>query len=601
VARRFAESLTVAAPAVVLAVVGALAGERCLAEPGPGSPLRARVDELMISVGHAAQWWAWTGAAVAAWMMAVSLFFAFRARRHTTRRDGGPRRWVATVTGLLGVAAYVAWLLGTHDFGVEVRYVRVAIIAVPAVVGVVAIHLGAAGTRDEVAREQVSSDLWCCSVAAVLAVVVGAVAAALYTIVNLDPLGWIETGSPITIRAFLDVPAQLSTRWTFDYSLCFAAPVVAAAMVTPGDGERRASATVVALAVGCVASVAMLLQRERAAMALPATLSEAVASGVTALPGVPLADPDACDELVESDLVVVGPDDIRIGGAPRGSPPATDEACDVLARDLAGRARAQLHGDGSGMTLARVLPREHVAWISVRGDADAARVQCLVDALARVAMELPEPAERAASPRVYGGPTGSQGEMADPDAHRRHWPGKPVMRWVGRDESGGLVCLELPLVDPSDTECDSCGMPERLAELRIARGKNLALTWREKGRTMSSRSWVMTASPSTSCQVRQLADDIQFEWKAHGAHFDPADRMFDLAVVRADPGVPFDEVLAVSRCVVVPTRPVLHTGNGKGELPEFAVWMMPRSGGVDDADADAGAGASETPGQPGDH
>ena len=545
----------------------------------------------MVSIGHAASWWTGTGAAVAAWMTAVALFFAFRARRHTTRRDGGARRWVATVTGLGGVAAYVAWLLGAHDFGMEVRYVRVAVVAAPAVVGVVAIHLGAAATREEVARERVSSDMWCCSAAAILGVVVAAVAAAFYTFVNLDPLGLVEVDAPITIRALLETPSQLFTRWTFDYALCFAAPVVAAAVIaTPGDGERRASGTVFALVLACVASVTLLVTREQAALAQPATLQAAVASAVTGLPGMPLADPDACDELVESDLVVVGPEEIRIGGAPGGSPPTTDEACDVLAHDLVGRARAQLHGGAPGMTLARARPREHVAWVSVRGDADAAPVQCIVDALGRVAMELAEPEERIAPPRRYGGSTGSEGPMPDPDLHRRQWPGKPVMRWVGHDESGGLVCLELPLVDPSDTECDSCAMPERLAELRIAPGKNLTLTWRERGRTISSRSWVMTESPSISCPVRQLADDMQLEWKEHGAHLDPADRKFDVATVRADPGVPLDEVLAVSRCVVVPVRPVLGARNGRGDLPAFAVWMIARSE----------ASSGEAPGQPGD-
>jgi len=563
---------------VVLAAVGALAGERCIAEPGPGSTLKVRIYELMVSIGHAARWWTWTAAAVTAWMTAVALFFAFRARRHTTRRDGGARRWVATVTGLVGVAAYVFWLLSAEHFGMVVRNVRVAVVALPAVAGVVAIHLGAAGARDEAAREQVSSDLWCCAAAAVLAVVVASVTAALYTMVNLDPFDWIEVDAPVTVRAFLDGSSQLSPRWTFDYALCFAAPVVVAAvMATPGGGERRASGPVMALVVACLASVAMLVERERVAMALPTMLPEAVAATVPALPGVPLADPDTCDGLVESDLVFVGPDEIRIGGVSRGKPPTTDVDCEALARDLVGRARAQLHGDTSGMMLARVLPREHVAWISVHGDADAAPVQCLVEALGRVAMELPEPQERLAPPRSYGGPTGSDGEMGDRDAHRHHWPGKPVMRWVGRDASGGLVCLELPLVDPSDSDCDFCGMPERVAELRIAQGQQLGLTWRERTHTLASRSWPMTASPSGACPFGWLVDDMQSEWKEHGAHFEPADAKFDVATVRADPGVRFDDVLAVARCVVVPTRPVLLTGGHQGQLPAFGVWMMPRS------------------------
>jgi biopolymer transport protein ExbD len=120
---------------------------------------------------------------------------------------------------------------------------------------------------------------------------------------------------------------------------------------------------------------------------------------------------------------------------------------------------------------------------------------------------------------------------------------------------------------PRDTEVEKQD-PQPMLHVTVQDDK-FALTWRKGGAVVTQvdvpKKPVMFGE-GKSQQVRypDLAEKIESEWKANGAHRDPTDKKMDQAVLHCDNKTPYKEIIAVIDAVYQPKRE--FPGGGAGKL-----------------------------------
>lgn len=130
--------------------------------------------------------------------------------------------------------------------------------------------------------------------------------------------------------------------------------------------------------------------------------------------------------------------------------------------------------------------------------------------------------------------------------------------------SGARVALRAIPIDPP-----MVGPPgEKQLEISSPNPSDIVIVWKQSSIVVSEIK-VPRATPRDA-----LAAAIQKEWAIQGSHRDPADRKFDRAIIRVEPGASFFDIFPLLDALLATRRTVSKDGEIR-PVPAFYVSVQP--------------------------
>jgi len=108
--------------------------------------------------------------------------------------------------------------------------------------------------------------------------------------------------------------------------------------------------------------------------------------------------------------------------------------------------------------------------------------------------------------------------------------------------------------------------PQKVLHLHVLEGE-FKLVWKQ-GATVVSES-TAPKPEGEDMKYADLAKKIGEEWNTHGGHKDKSDKELDQAVVHADNGLPFKQVIAVLDALYATQREKAFSGGKIKKVPAF--------------------------------
>jgi hypothetical protein len=467
--------------------------------------LRAQVERWSVAASDGAAVWT-AGAFFAAILFtSAALTFALRGRARASVRHTTGRR----------VAAWVVGFTAMLSTGIGIAIVRFVPLAsserapalaavLPSALGVLCICL-AAGALREGPRQEVTRDVLLSFLATTGAIVATGMMAS---------LGEIAQAGPLPLRLVIPVLEERrgASSTLFFLSLAFVVPPLLTMIIALCQPRRAAFAGIGRLGLLPIVASLLLLLGPRArgfrafvdASRLPRAITQVPLRGGSL---------DACAELVSSHVVKVSPAGLT-GAVSVALPP--EASCDDAALAIDALAK----GDD--------------AYLAVDPATPFARVGCIVDALAR----LRAPRMTVASPLGRG------------DVFRGC-----AVSFVGQ-RNGELVCQRVALGDPRCVPFYPASEPEPKLDIELT--SPALLRWTIAGHTRKAKLTPLS----------ELGATVLAEWKESGDHRDPADRRFDVALLRGNPTDSFAQTMD-HFATVESVKRKLSRYDGRGPMRTF--------------------------------